>query len=315
MKVAILGMGEMGRALIFALKKLEYDVTGLDISEEVLQDSSLKRFKQDSDLINYDVVFSCLPYHVNLRIAKFCLGNNIKYFDLGGHLETSDKIRGWAPHYWGMTDLGLAPGLVNIIGESISDGPVLEMYCGGIPQDENVNPLKYSLTWSVDGLINEYTDSCIIKEGGIKSVPALTGYKSVYHDDNLYESFYTSGALNYSIDRLSDVQNIYYRTIRHIGHLDLIKWLIKNLSVEELKNTLVKGCPKSPDLVLIKCVTAKEVREHTIWPMYGFSAMQVATGFSAACIMHHSLKREVSNYGDIEIAELTEDLKFLGVTL
>jgi saccharopine dehydrogenase-like NADP-dependent oxidoreductase len=58
-----------------------------------------------------------------------------------------------------MPQCGLAPGFISIAGYALSRGfdtlERLHMRVGALPQYPT-NALKYNLTWSVDGLINEY---------------------------------------------------------------------------------------------------------------------------------------------------------------
>ena len=56
----------------------------------------------------------------------------------------------------------MAPGFIGIAGYALSQGfdtlERLHMRVGALPQYP-ANALKYNLTWSVDGLINEYLPS------------------------------------------------------------------------------------------------------------------------------------------------------------
>ena len=58
------------------------------------------------------------------------------------------------------------------------------------------NSLKYNLTWSVDGLINEYCHPCEAIRGGKNiEVLALEGLEHFSLDGTEYEAFNTSGGL------------------------------------------------------------------------------------------------------------------------
>jgi saccharopine dehydrogenase-like NADP-dependent oxidoreductase len=118
--------------------------------------------------------------------------NEIRYCDLGGRVDVSESINNLAKEKATrpvFTDLGLAPGWVNILAEQgykelygDKDDVHVEMMVGGLPdylQSAN-NPLRYGVTWSVDGLINEYRDDCIVLESGqIKTVKGMEGLQSV----------------------------------------------------------------------------------------------------------------------------------------
>ena len=58
------------------------------------------------------------------------------------------------------------------------------------------NALKYNLTWSTDGLINEYCNPCeSIRDGELIEVPALEELEAFSLDGVEYEAFNTSGGL------------------------------------------------------------------------------------------------------------------------
>ena len=58
------------------------------------------------------------------------------------------------------------------------------------------NALKYNLTWSTDGLINEYCNPCqAIHDGQLREVWPLEGLEQFSLDGVEYEAFNTSGGL------------------------------------------------------------------------------------------------------------------------
>ena len=66
---------------------------------------------------------------------------------------------------------------------------------GALPQFPT-GALKYNLTWSTDGLINEYCNSCdAIHEGRRIDVLPLEGFEHFSLDGVRYEAFNTSGGL------------------------------------------------------------------------------------------------------------------------
>ena len=66
------------------------------------------------------------------------------------------------------------------------------------------NALKYNLTWSVDGLVNEYCHPCEAIQGGerISALP-LEGLEHFSLDGTEYEAFNTSGGLGTLCETLS----------------------------------------------------------------------------------------------------------------
>ena len=71
----------------------------------------------------------------------------------------------------------------------------VKLRVGALPQHPN-NVLKYSLTWSTEGLINEYGNPCqAIVDGKVTDVAPLEGLEEIEIDGTLYEAFNTSGGL------------------------------------------------------------------------------------------------------------------------
>ena len=179
MKAIVVGAGQMGRVIAHGLTKLGHNVTVADVSYKSLQEISDKNFalvatkEYGSDrayLSGYDVVVSAMPYHQNWHVAQYCIDNGLRYCDLGGSVPVSQTINTYAEENASVpiiTDIGLAPGWINIIAEQECLRPssvptTVGMRVGGLPIDRESNTLRYSCTWSYDGLINEYKYECII---------------------------------------------------------------------------------------------------------------------------------------------------------
>jgi saccharopine dehydrogenase-like NADP-dependent oxidoreductase len=114
------------------------------------------------------------------------------------------------------------------------------------------NRLKYNLTWSTDGLVNEYLNACeVIHNGELQFVPALEGYERLGIDGVEYEAFNTSGGLGSLCKTLQGkVRELTYKTIRYPGHRDLIAFLMDDLKFssdrETLKKILERSIPNTP---------------------------------------------------------------------
>ena len=93
------------------------------------------------------------------------------------------------------------------------------------------NALKYNLTWSTAGLINEYCNPCeAIYDGELREVLPLEGYEQFSLDGVTYEAFNTSGGLGTLCETLKGkVDNLSYKTIRYPGHCELVKLLVNDL--------------------------------------------------------------------------------------
>jgi saccharopine dehydrogenase-like NADP-dependent oxidoreductase len=182
------------------------------------------------------------------------------------------------------------------------------MRVGALPVHPS-NALKYSLTWSTDGLINEYGNLCYGIEDGRKiPLQPLEGYETIELDGLLYEAFNTSGGLGTLADSsVGRVKTMNYKTLRYPGHCEKIQFLMKDLRLNEdrrtLKRVLEHAIPQTlQDVVLIYAsVTGTQEGEFfeesyvkKIYPqcIKGklWSAIQVTTASSVCCVMDLALR-------------------------
>ena len=162
-----------------------------------------------------------------------------------------------------MPQCGLAPGFVSIaahaLAEQFDSVSELRLRVGALPVFPT-NEMKYNLTWSTDGLINEYGNPCeVIHEGRLIHVLPLEGLEHFSLDGIDYEAFNTSGGVGTLAETFEGkVQTLNYKTIRYRGHRALMKFLMFELHMNEhrgqLKEILERAVPMTPqDLVLIFC--------------------------------------------------------------
>ena len=316
MRVAIVGTGRMGKAIVWAMDKLGCKkFTLIDTSLKSLIDCSkvsnnnilavqCDEYNPDySALEGNDVVISALPYNQNNKLARYCIDHQLPYCDLGGHISTSNSINDYAKNKDAvvLTDLGLAPGWVNILAEhgynSHADLPeTIEMMVGGLPVKPD-NYLKYNCTWSHDGLINEYMDGCEVLINGFRTVThGMSGLINIETSLGSMEAFYTSGGASHTIKTMQkrSVQNCCYKTLRYQGHCEALKFLINDCGLNDtsLIKLLKVACPPAPDLVIIKVRVgdykniADWKEEKIIYSNDKFSAMQMATAFPISVAAH-----------------------------
>jgi len=103
---------------------------------------------------------------------------------------------------------------------------------GALPQYP-ANALNYNLTWSTDGVINEYIEPCeAVVEGKLSEVPALAEREEFSLDGVTYEAFNTSGGLGTLCETLAGrVRTLNYKTIRYPGHVAIMKALLNDLGL------------------------------------------------------------------------------------
>src|SRR5437870_9694743 len=97
----------------------------------------------------------------------------------------------------------------------------VKMRVGALPINIS-NALQYALTWSTDGLINEYGNPCYaIESGKVVLTQPLEGLESIQIEGSLYEAFNTSGGLG-SLSELYEgkVDILNYKTLRYPGHCE-----------------------------------------------------------------------------------------------
>ena len=165
--IAVIGLGKVG-SLVATLLNDSFTVTGID-QNEPQQGLSCKAIKAsindtatlDSILSKQDAVVSCLPYNLNLPVARAAYKAGIHYFDLTEDVATTDAIRKMAATSKGVMvpQCGLAPGFIGIVGMDLCKRFTklrdVELRVGALPKYPN-GQLGYSFTWSPAGVINEY---------------------------------------------------------------------------------------------------------------------------------------------------------------
>lgn len=317
---AVVGLGKQGTLIAETLLKLGHEVVGYDNNEEAVKNRSFKcvclnnpkQIVENADDLGTNWLISTAPYTLNLDLFQQCLNCGINYADLGGHIDTSQEIRkrmlDGADYINTLTDIGLAPGLVNIIAcDLIRQGhKVIELYCGGLPNNAK-GPLGYSICFNVEGLINEYINSCEhIINGKVKTVEPMGNYLTFGTLTDHFESFNTSGVTNLTIPFAleNNVEHFSYQTIRYEGHRALAKFLIMDIGIsyDEIINILKRLCPPdSNDRVIIMLLYGKSNRLENylkldIRNQDGYTAMQRATALPAVAAIMSAIENKTRGY-------------------
>jgi saccharopine dehydrogenase-like NADP-dependent oxidoreductase len=133
----------------------------------------------------------------------------------------------------------------------------VKLRVGALPQHPN-NVLKYSLTWSTEGLINEYGNPCqAIHDGKLVDTAPLEGLEEIEIDGTLYEAFNTSGGLGSLGETYGPrVDSMNYKTIRYPGHCAQMRLLMNDLKLNHdratLKHVLENAVPQTlQDVVIV----------------------------------------------------------------
>lgn len=279
-KVLLLGAGKIGSAIAtFLADTGDYHVRVVDQSADTL--SRIPKGKNlearqmnviDRDALlaamrDRDSALSAVTFEANPIIAAACLNAGISYFDLTEDVATSKEVRRVSqqakPGQVFVPQCGLAPGFVSIAANDLAKRfdslDTLRLRVGALPIFPT-NELRYNLTWSTDGLINEYGNPCeAVVDGKMIKVLPLEGLEHFSLDGVQYEAFNTSGGVGTLAETLEGkCRHLDYKTLRYRGHRDLVKFLMFELRMNErrpmLKDILENAIPMTPqDVVLIFC--------------------------------------------------------------
>jgi saccharopine dehydrogenase-like NADP-dependent oxidoreductase len=281
-KVLVLGAGKVGKSVgelllgagagNYAVTLADRDEANLRIAEDNLRrlktlvkhpaEYSLKRLDVADPaavraaLAGHDYVICMLPFNFVQGIAEAANEHGVHYFDVTEDVETTDRVRAIASEGRAKVALvpqcGLAPGYIAIAANDIARGFTevhdLVLRVGALPQFPT-NLLKYNITWSTAGVINEYCEPCRVMLGGEPvAVPAMEGLENFAFEGVDYEAFYTSGGVGSLIESLqakgkvTPETRIAYKTIRYPGHNVLMRFLLQDLRLgAEHARTTAKG--------------------------------------------------------------------------
>ncbi|MCP3441124.1 saccharopine dehydrogenase family protein [Bradyrhizobium sp. CCGUVB14] len=211
-------------------------------------------------------VLSAAPFSFTGKVAEAALEASVHYLDLTEDVATSKKVEELAKgaNVAFIPQCGLAPGFISIVANDLAKRfdtlDSLRLRVGALPQFPS-NALNYNLTWSTDGLINEYIEPCeAIAEGKFVTVPAMEEREEFSLDGITYEAFNTSGGLGTLAKTLEGrVRTMNYRTIRYLGHQAIIKALLNDLNLKNrrdvLKDLLENALPATVQDVVVIFVT------------------------------------------------------------
>ena len=310
-KIGIVGSGNIGWALKQLLKE-DYDIKQGDITDG-FDASDIKQVK--TFLLGLDAVISAGPFAVNKNIAQIAAEESIGYFDLTEDVETTEYIRNLESESILMPQCGLAPGAINICASGMMEefdsvNEVL-MRVGALPRF-TTNEMSYYLSWSTNGLINEYCNEAdAIYEGKAVKLMPLEGAEKLVIEGESFEAFNTSGGCATMCETYADkVENLTYKTIRYPGHLNHMKFLFNDLHLKKNKDILEKlfdkEVPRTKNDVIIFFVKViglidGVLQEKTyLRKIYGnekFSAIQLTTASGVCSVLKIFLDGKLNSKG------------------
>jgi saccharopine dehydrogenase-like NADP-dependent oxidoreductase len=326
-RVLLLGAGKIGRMIgRLLIESGDYELVVGDVSAAALERVA-NRLGVKTALVNVedlrqlslalagcDTVISALSFYHNPRVAEAALAAGVNYFDLTEDVATTRCVREISAQARDgqifMPQCGLAPGFISIVANHLATRldrvETIRMRVGALPLFPT-GELKYNLTWSTDGLINEYCNPCdAIHEGRRVELLPLEGYEHFSLDGVRYEAFNTSGGLGTLCESFEGrVRELNYKTVRYTGHCSQVELLVNELRLSEqrdvLKAILERAVPITfQDVVVTFCtvtgqrdgqlVQITDARKiyHDFISGENWSAIQISTaaGICAALDLH-----------------------------
>ena len=258
-KIMIIGVGRVGQAaakllrfttghtvvlvdasvvsLTSALVELEATPTALMPGSLVIRSASdetvLERiFEQERP----DLVICSTPFSVNIQVARLAAQHRCHYIDFTEDDVVTDVISqldvGSATF---VPQTGLAPGLVTYLGLDLFTGlgkpKELKLRVGALPQS-NIGPGHYAITWSPEGLINEYLKPARRKlNHRVESTGSLNSVEDLVIGATRYEAFTTAGGVG-NLAAYEGIPSVNYKTLRYPGHLSFMRNLLLQLDFD-----------------------------------------------------------------------------------
>lgn len=257
MKIVVLGGGHQGSVIARDLKRNGHDVRvadivdgpGVDFALDLNNRANLMRL-----LRSHDIAVCALPASMGYMCVRAAIETGTHMVDLSfsdiDYSELDDVAA--QKEITIIHDAGVAPGISNLVtGWAMLHEPKkIEIIVGGVPQNKR-EPFGYTITWSLDDLMEEYTRPArILVDGNAVEIPALSGVHKVEIGGEEYEIFFTDG-LRSILNNNGGVPVIVERTLRWPGHVKSIEPFLVE-SKERLKQEMTSQCKvNAPDRLVM----------------------------------------------------------------
>ncbi len=205
----VLGAGRQGTAAAYDLARFG------DAARITLADSEPERAKTFADRVNrllgrlaveaveldvrdenavrqamkgHSVALSAVPYFYNLALTRAAIASRVSFCDLGGNteivrqqhaLDAEAKRAGVRI----VPDCGMGPGMGNTLAvyamSLLDSAEHVYLYDGGLPQNPQP-PWNYLLSFSVEGLTNEYYGGMtVLRDGKLVHLPCFSELETI----------------------------------------------------------------------------------------------------------------------------------------
>lgn len=344
-EILIVGAGKIGEMIAAYLSETgEYKVVITDRSKSQLtrlpERAGVTTLQLDvtaedqlvAAMVGKFAVLSAAPYDVTRYVATAAKAAEIHYLDLTEDVATTRLVKQLADGASRafIPQCGLAPGFISIVANDLASRfdtlDSVRMRVGALPIFPS-NALNYNLTWSTDGVINEYDEPCEAIVGGrLCEASPLEELEEFSLDGVRYEAFNTSGGLGTLCETLQGkVRNLNYKTVRYPGHRDIMKALIQDLRLGQrrdlLKDILEFALPATMQDVVLTFVTVtgrqdgRHVQETYANKIYGAqiggvqrSAIQITTAAAICAVLDMLADGAIGQTGFVRQEEIPLEL-------
>jgi len=213
-------------------------------------------------LKDFDLVMGFLPGKLGYGLAETCIEAKKDLLDVSYMAENPLTLNDKAAKA-GVTivpDCGLAPGISNVlVGHAVANldkVKAVHIMVGGLPE-KPMSPLGYTITWSPESLIDEYTRKAgILQNGKTIEIEALTGLEEIeFPGIGKLEAFYTDG-LRTLLHTIKNAEEMWEKTLRYPGHAEKIKTL-EALGFFADDKVNVEGVSVSPRKLTVRLLAQK----------------------------------------------------------
>jgi saccharopine dehydrogenase-like NADP-dependent oxidoreductase len=274
-------------------------------------------------------VISCAPFHCNPLIAERARSARVHYLDLTEDVAVTKRVlelsHGADTAF--VPQCGLAPGFITIVATHLvapmSEVSDLRLRVGALPRFPD-NQLKYNLSWSTEGLINEYCNPCeALSDGRLVTIPPMEHLERLMIDGVEYEAFNTSGGLGTLADTLKGrVRNVNYKTIRYPGHNRLMKFLLDDLLMRdhraELGRIFERALPTTyQDQIVIFVSATGQFRGrlteriyaktifHKVIDTENWSGIQITTAAGVCAVLDLLIQKRIPQRGFVRMEQIS----------
>jgi saccharopine dehydrogenase-like NADP-dependent oxidoreductase len=336
--IAVIGAGKIGSIIAKYLAETgDYYVTVADsrpVSDTYITNTNRERIRSVQldarEGLNLSAEFAVInagPHHLTRSIVSAALRDGCHYLDLTEDVGDAAHIKLYAEGAKKafIPQCGLAPGFVSIMAAHLAKGfniiDTIKLRVGALPNTNTNAPLGYALTWSTDGLINEYCNPCDEISNGVTCLGAgLGGLEELHVFGNQYEAFNTSGGVGTLCETFAGrVRYLNYKTIRYPGHAAAMRLLINDFRLREdratLRHILERAIPTTDQDKVVICISVSGYKDgrytqdayaNVIYGNDKLSAIQVTTASAACAVLDLLAKGKLPQSGLIK----QEDIPF-----